>query len=52
MLEAARAYARQAQESAGTLDDQAIAAARAQAGKGYEKAVAGLNSYCKNSLTG
>ena len=52
VLEAARAYAKQAQDSAGTLDDQAIAAAREQAGKGYAKAVAGLNSYCENSLTG
>ena len=52
VLEAARAYAKQAQESAGTLDDQALAAAREQAGKGYAKAVAGLNSYCKDSLTG
>ena len=52
VLEAARAYARQAQDSAGTLDDQAVAAARDQASKGYAKAVAGLNSYCTGSLTG
>ena len=52
VLDAARAYARQAQDSAGTLDDQAIAAARAQATQGYGKAIAGLNSYCSGSLTG
>ena len=52
VLDAARAYAKQAQDSAGTLDDQAIAAARERAGKGYVKAVAGLNSYCSGSLTG
>ena len=52
VLEAARAYAKQAQDSVGTLDDQAIAAAREQAGKGYAKAIVGLNSYCSGSLTG
>ena len=52
VLDAARAYAEQAQESAGTLDDEAMKAARAQASKGYSKAVDGLNSYCSGSLTG
>jgi hypothetical protein len=52
VLTAARAYAEAVRDGGGTLDDQALTAAREQAGKGYDRAVAGLNSYCAGSLTG